>query len=50
MQTEPEKKVIYLTIHSYKNTVKYYKKYTCILPTLTIQKLIEVGNTVKNTA
>ena len=47
MQTEPEKKVIYLTIHSYKNTIKYYKN---ILPTLTIQKLIEVGNTVKNTA
>ena len=25
MQTEPEKKVIYLTIQSYKNTIKYYK-------------------------
>ena len=49
MLTELEKKVIYLTIHSY--IAIYYKDIHVLLPTLTIQSgLIEVGNTVKNTA
>ena len=50
MQTEPEKKVIYLTIHSYKNTIKYYKNIHVYTAHTDNSILIEVGNTVKNTA